>query len=87
MLLLMGFLAGMHSLTFGHERYRLPLIPLLLLFAAAAVVRRSWRDIRLPLRSSAAPLAVTACLLVIWAREVFILDADRIQILLRKIFG
>jgi 4-amino-4-deoxy-L-arabinose transferase-like glycosyltransferase len=87
MLLLIGFLAGMHSLTFGHERYRLPLVPLLLLFAAAAVVRRSWRDIRLPLRSSAAPLVVTAYLLVIWAKEVLILDADRIQILLRTIFG
>jgi 4-amino-4-deoxy-L-arabinose transferase-like glycosyltransferase len=86
-LLLIGFLAGMHSLTFGHERYRLPLVPLLLLFAAAGGVNQSWREILLPLRSSAAPLAISACLLMIWAREVLIVDADRIQILLRKIFG
>jgi 4-amino-4-deoxy-L-arabinose transferase-like glycosyltransferase len=86
-LLLIGFLAGMHSLTFGHERYRLPLVPLLLLFAAAGGVNRSWREIRLPLRSSAAPIAVSMCLLVIWIREVFIVDADRIQILLHEIFG
>jgi len=87
LLLVIGFVAGMHTLAFGHERYHLPLIPLLLVYAAAAVARRSWRDIRLLLRSSAAPLAVSACLFVIWAREVLIVDADRIQILLRKIFG
>ncbi len=87
-LLLVGaFLAGMHSLAFGHERYHLPLVPFLLLYAAAAVAKKSWREVRLQLRWCAGPLAVGASLLVIWAREVLIVETGRIQILLHEIFG
>jgi 4-amino-4-deoxy-L-arabinose transferase-like glycosyltransferase len=87
LLLVIGFIATMHAIAFGHERYHLPLIPFLLLYAAAAIIRRSWQEIRPPLRPCAAPLAVGACLFVLWAREVLIVDTDRIQILLRQIFG
>jgi 4-amino-4-deoxy-L-arabinose transferase-like glycosyltransferase len=87
LLLVIGFLAGMHTLAFGHERYHLPLVPLLLLYAAAAVAHQAWRHVRIGLRSAAAPLAVSAILLVIWTREVLVIEADRIQSLLRTLFS
>jgi 4-amino-4-deoxy-L-arabinose transferase-like glycosyltransferase len=87
LLLVIGFISGMHTLAFGHERYHLPLIPLLLLYAASAVTHQAWLRISLGLRSAAAPLAVSALLLVIWGREVLIVDADRIQSLLRVLFS
>ena len=86
LLLPLVFIAGMHALTFGHERYHLPLIPILLLYASAAISRRSWHNFGYRLRPVVAPLAAASCLLVIWGREVLIVDADRIQIFLRMIF-
>jgi hypothetical protein len=83
LLLPVVFIAGMHALTFGHERYHLPLIPILLLYAAAAISYRSWERVRAPVQPVAAPLAVACSLLVIWGREVLLVDADKIQALLR----
>jgi hypothetical protein len=77
----------MHTLAFGHERYHLPLIPLLMLYAAAAVTQRSWQHLGIRLRRAAAPLAVATSLLVIWGREVLVVEADRIQSLLRILFS
>jgi 4-amino-4-deoxy-L-arabinose transferase-like glycosyltransferase len=50
-LLVMAFICGMHALTFGHSRYHLPLMPLVLFYSASAVTnartiwlrRRDWR--------------------------------------------
>jgi len=50
-LLVTGLVCAVHTIVFGHSRYHLPLMPLLLIFAAAAVVyrrhiwehRKSWR--------------------------------------------
>ena len=39
-LLPVGLVTSMHLLTFGHSRYHLPLIPVLLVFAAAAATSR-----------------------------------------------
>jgi 4-amino-4-deoxy-L-arabinose transferase-like glycosyltransferase len=45
LLLLLVFICGMHTLVFGHSRYHLPLIPLILVYAAAALVhaRAVWQ--------------------------------------------
>jgi 4-amino-4-deoxy-L-arabinose transferase-like glycosyltransferase len=51
LLLLVAYVCGLHSLAFGHSRYHLPLMPLILLYTASAMVhrhaiwqqRRSWR--------------------------------------------
>ena len=48
LLLTMALICGAHTVTFGHPRYHLPLMPLVLIYAAAAVVdlpaiARSWR--------------------------------------------
>jgi 4-amino-4-deoxy-L-arabinose transferase-like glycosyltransferase len=87
LLLVISFVAGMHTLAFGHERYHLPLIPFLLPYAAAAVMHRAWKQIRFGLCPAAAPLAVSALLFVIWTREVLIIESDRIQSLLRTLFS
>jgi 4-amino-4-deoxy-L-arabinose transferase-like glycosyltransferase len=82
-LLLIAFISGIHTIVFGHERYHLPLIPLLCLYAAAAVVIQSWRRLRENLLASAALLMVWVGLLIIWGREVFIVDASRVKALLQ----
>jgi 4-amino-4-deoxy-L-arabinose transferase-like glycosyltransferase len=46
LLLVVLFVCGMHALVFGHSRYHLPLMPLLLLYSASALVqaRAIWRQ-------------------------------------------
>jgi 4-amino-4-deoxy-L-arabinose transferase-like glycosyltransferase len=51
LLLVVAYVCGMHTLVFAHSRYHLPIMPLVLVFAASAVVnlrhvweeRRHWR--------------------------------------------
>src|SRR5262249_42881587 len=38
-LLVIFFVCALHTIVFGHSRYHLPLMPLVLLYAAAALVR------------------------------------------------
>ena len=85
-LLLIAFICSIHTATFGHERYHLPLMPFLCLYAAVAVVHRSW--LRLQEGLHTAVPSVTACvvLLAIWGREIFIVEVERIQALLRVLF-
>jgi 4-amino-4-deoxy-L-arabinose transferase-like glycosyltransferase len=84
-LLLMIFVCGMHTATFGHERYHLPLVPFLCLYAAAVVVNRSWRRLQDGAPAAVPPMAAWLVLLVIWGREVFIVELARIQALLRML--
>lgn len=72
-----GFVSGIHTLVFGHERYHLPLMPLILVFAAAAVVHatlvvRRWRTARFV-------LATVLCLGLAssWIWAVLAEDFDR----------
>jgi hypothetical protein len=82
-LLLVAFIAGLHTITFGHSRYHLPFVPLLLLYAAAAVHYQSWRCLREGFRQAAAPIAIWVGLGAIWGREVLLIDANRIRDFLR----
>jgi hypothetical protein len=82
-LLLMVFICSIHTATFGHERYHLPLIPFLCLYAAAAVVHRSWLHLQEGRHTAVPSLAACIILLAIWGREIFIVEAERIQALLR----
>lgn len=43
LLLLIVFVTGLHALAFGHSRYHLPLMPLVIVFAAAALDQ--WRSV------------------------------------------
>jgi 4-amino-4-deoxy-L-arabinose transferase-like glycosyltransferase len=71
------FISGIHAVVFGHSRYHLPLVPILLLYAAAAIERRAWR-----MRWRSAMGIVTMGLLAMlggfWVHEVFIRDASRL---------
>jgi hypothetical protein len=76
-LLLIGFIAGLHAIVFGHSRYHIPLVPLLLLYASAGVAQQSWRQLG---RFSLSVGSVLAAIMfvAIWARELFVRDASRI---------
>jgi hypothetical protein len=79
------FIAGLHALAFGHSRYHLPLVPILILYASSAVIGRSWRDVGKRIAPTAAFLLTAGALLAIWAREVLVRDFDRIQKLLQAL--
>jgi hypothetical protein len=75
-LLLMAILfpCAIHSLIFAHERYRLPMMPLMILYAAAALV--GWRSVWERRGSLGFRVAVCLCLLLTagWLRELVIVD-------------
>lgn len=85
LLLLMAFVCGLHTLAFGHSRYHLPLMPLILIYAAGAVVR--WRDIWAQRRRWSFRLACGLCVLFVagWLWEMIAVDPDRIRQLLHSI--
>ena len=85
-LLLILFIVGMHMITFGHSRYHLPLIPLLSIYAAAAIDKRIWLRLREGFPMAITPILAWAGLLVIWGRELLIVDAERIKQLFQVFF-
>jgi hypothetical protein len=81
-LLIIGFVAGLHAIVFGHSRYHIPLVPLLLLYACAGIAHQGWR--RLGRFSTAVGPVLAACMfLAIWAREILVRDGARIAELLK----
>lgn len=64
----------LHSLVFAHERYRLPVMPLLFVYAAAAIV--NWRAIWQRRHTTGFRVAVGLCLLLTagWLRELVMVD-------------
>jgi 4-amino-4-deoxy-L-arabinose transferase-like glycosyltransferase len=81
--LLILFVCGIHSITFGHSRYHLPLMPVLMIYAAAAVRRRQELLGQLRRRVAIAPVFAMAVAIGIWGHEIFLRDFDRIAMLLR----
>ena len=78
MILLVAFVCLVHAAVFGHSRYHLPLVPLVLVYAAAAVVQ--WREIWDRRKEPAFWLAFGACLLLggIWTWELVVVEAGRL---------
>lgn len=68
------FPCAIHSLIFAHERYRLPIMPLMSLYAAAALV--DWRTIWNSRRTIGFYVAVALCALLFagWVREIVMVD-------------
>ncbi|WP_169978999.1 ArnT family glycosyltransferase [Tautonia rosea] len=83
LLLVISYLCAMHTLSFGHSRYHLPLIPLILVYAGNAVVyareiwsrRRTW--------AFGVALALIALFVAGWAWEVLIVDLQRFTAMIR----
>jgi 4-amino-4-deoxy-L-arabinose transferase-like glycosyltransferase len=76
-LLVIAFVCGMHTLVFGHSRYHLPLMPLVMIYAASAVLQ--WRTLW-QRRGWAFWRACAVCLLFIggWLWEAVVVDWARI---------
>ena len=74
-------IAGVHSIVFGHSRYHLPIVPLLLLFGTAAVLRFR-QGFNGSTFARAGAVLTGGILVAIWTRQVVIVDAARISALL-----
>lgn len=90
LLLLVGFVCALHSAVFAHSRYHLPLAPVELVFAAAAVVHVAGRvfapapPASLPERERVGRgrigLAAAACLVLVagWVWEIAAVDLPKV---------
>lgn len=76
-LVMMALLCAMHTLIFGHSRYHLPLVPLITIYAAAAVL--GWREVLARRNEWRFWLASLLGLVLVasWLYEVFVLDFRR----------
>lgn len=77
--LLVAFVCAAHTAVFGHERYRLPLMPLIIIYAAACVV--NWREIWRQRTRFVSWFAAGLCLLLIasWVAELAFVEWPRIR--------
>ncbi len=75
----MAFPCVIHSAAFAHSRYHLPLIPILLVYAAAAVV--NWKSIWAKRPTWQFTMASVCCLLLVagWVREFVLVDLHHFQ--------
>ena len=77
--LLVAFVTALHSLVFGHPRYRLPLTPVFAVYAGAAISGRVWQLCHE--RSGGWRLAMALCagLAAIWVAQFVLRDWPRVQ--------
>jgi hypothetical protein len=73
-ILLVLFVTALHSVVFGHPRYRLPLTPLLAVYAGAAVSARAWRRLYEGWRVALVPAALVVMLAGIWTTQFVVRD-------------
>ncbi len=85
LLLLIGYVCAMHTLSIGHSRYHLPVMPLVMLYAASAVAHRRaiWEQRRHWRFWLAA--GVSAVFVGGWAWLIVVIDGERILNLLRSL--
>lgn len=84
LLLAIAHVCGLHALVFAHSRYHLPLMPLVLIFAAAALLQ--WRRIWADRGTWRFRLAAVLCLVLIggWVWEIVTVDLHRFVEMLRR---
>ncbi len=82
LLSLILFITAMHTLAFGHSRYHLPLMPLMLLYGASAITR--WREYRSRSSRPAFRFAVGIALMFLaaWTWTILSNDLDYVRRLL-----
>jgi hypothetical protein len=85
LVLLVGWISGVHTLVYGHSRYHLPLVPILALYAAAALQAQSWSRLRLASTQTIVAVGTAALLLFVWGRELLVVDLPRIQAFLESL--
>jgi 4-amino-4-deoxy-L-arabinose transferase-like glycosyltransferase len=79
LLALVLFVCGVHTIVFGHSRYHLPLMPVFLLYAVAALTSGQWRQLFAPRRPAVLATGTVLILCLIWVREVLFRDWERIR--------
>jgi 4-amino-4-deoxy-L-arabinose transferase-like glycosyltransferase len=72
LLLVVGFVCAVHTVVFGHSRYHVPLMPIVMIFAAAAWSGRKEWLARWCTWQFAAACAVCLVLIVNWGRELLV---------------
>jgi hypothetical protein len=80
LLILVG-ICGVHTIVFGHSRYHLPVMPILLMYAASAALERWWLTGGRTARVVPAAVAV-GLLVLIWSRDLLFRDPMMIRELL-----
>lgn len=86
-LLMIVYVTGIHSLVFGHSRYHLPLIPLVAIFAAAAVMNQAEIVKAYLARSFLIATCLCAALVTGWCALFVCEDLGRLQRLLGQLSG
>jgi 4-amino-4-deoxy-L-arabinose transferase-like glycosyltransferase len=84
-LLFIAYYTGMHALVLGHPRYHIPLLPLLAIMAARALVMRadifaSWRS-----RRFVGAVSTTAIFVLMWTIGIFYFDMDKVSMLVHRL--
>ena len=74
LILLVVFVTALHSVVFSHPRYRLPLTPVLAVYAGAAVSAGAWHRLREGWRVALLPVALAATLAAMWTIQFFVRD-------------
>ena len=69
LLLVIFFVTAMHTLVFGHPRYRLPLTPVLAVYAGGALAHRAWHRLREGWRIGLLPAALAVLLACMWTTQ------------------
>ena len=83
MLVLVIFVCALHTIVFGHPRYRLPLMPILAVYAGAAVTRLEWAAVRN--RAAWPAMAGAGVLMALWAVQFAVRDWTALARLLRVV--
>ena len=87
LVLIVLFVSGLHAVVFGHSRYHLPLMPLIILYAASALSQKSWTQLREGMAQAVGPVVACGVLVFVWGREIFVVEADRIRVFVHSLFG
>jgi hypothetical protein len=74
LILLVLFVTALHSVVFGHPRYRLPLMPILAVYSGAAVSARAWHRLREGWRVALLPGALAVTVATIWTTQFLVRD-------------
>jgi hypothetical protein len=87
LLVVILFICAVHTVVFGHSRYHLPIMPIVLLYAAAAIVqaREIWaRRYQWSFRLAGLLVAV---LVLAWSWEILVVDGTRFRDAFWGLFG
>ena len=70
LLLTVAFVCALHTIVFAHPRYRLPLMPLVLVFSGAAIASGAWRQFDLATWRDRAALVTLAAFAGLWVIQI-----------------